>query len=162
MDKSRRNKRHSNWNRQKNNNASGNQEREKNSEKGKKKFQPSYSSNYDEELAKKSLAIHEFKSREVICPKCGQVINDVASALADKSTGQPIHFECALSEVEKNEKLEQNERIAYIGKGRFGVLYYENPSDQRHFTIKRIIEWEDKDQKSEWREEVSDLYSKVN
>ncbi|MCR4954867.1 MAG: hypothetical protein K6A43_12440 [Treponema sp.] len=162
MDRNRRNKRHSNWNKQKNNNSQNNQERERNSDKGKKKFLSTHVTNYDDDIAKKAVAIQELKAREIICPKCGQPITDVASALSDKSSDKPVHFECALSEVEKKEKLEANERIAYIGKGRFGVLSYDNPNDQRHFTIKRIIEWEDRDQKSQWREEVSDLYSKVN
>ena len=56
----------------------------------------------------------------------------------------------------------ENEKIAYIGQGRFGVLYYENMRDQRHFTIKRIIEWEDRDSKPEWRTEISEVYSKIN
>lgn len=162
MDRNRRNKRHSNWNKQKNNNSQNNQERERNSDKGKKKFLSTHVTNYDDDIAKKAVAIQELKAREIICPKCGQPITDVASALSEKSSDKPVHFECALSEVEKKEKLEANERIAYIGKGRFGVLAYDNPNDQRHFTIKRIIEWEDRDQKSQWREEVSDLYSKVN
>lgn len=162
MDRSRRNKRHSNWNKQKNNNSVNNQEREKNSDKQKKKFQFTHATNYAEEIAKKEKAIQELKSRKLNCPKCSQPITDIASALADKKTGEPIHFECAMAEVEKNEQLSANEKIAYIGKGRFGVLYYENPGDIRHFSIKRIIEWEEREQKSSWRDEVSDLYSKVN
>ena len=55
-----------------------------------------------------------------------------------------------------------NEKIAYIGQGRFGVLYFENPRDQRKFTIKKIIEWEDREKKSEWREELSGLYSQID
>ena len=162
MDRNRRNKRHSNWNKQKGNNASNNQERENLVDKGKKKFQFQHTTNYDDERAKKEKAILEIKAREVICPKCGKPVTDIASALSDKASGNPVHFECALEDVAKKEQLEPNERIAYIGKGRFGVLYYENPNDQKHFTIKRIIEWEDREQKSQWRDELSEIYSKVN
>ena len=110
---------------------------------------------------KREQAIQEFKAKEVVCPKCGQVITDLASAMADKTSGSPIHFECVMSELEKSETVGRNEKIAYIGQGRFGILYFENPRDQRHFTIKKIIDWESREQKSEWRQEMSGLYSHI-
>ena len=160
MNRNRRNKHNSNWNNQNKNNNNGNQQKNQ-----QKKFEPSrqFASHEDESVLKeKQKAIQELKNKEVICSKCGQVITEVTSALCDKATGNPVHFECALSDVEKNETLAQNEKIADIGQGRFGVISYENPRDQRHFTIKKIIEWEDRDTKSEWRKEISELYSKVN
>jgi len=110
----------------------------------------------------RSKAIQEVKGRAVICPKCGQPITDIASSLNDKASGSPVHFDCAFNEVASHEALGEGEKIAYIGQGRFGVLYYENIRDQRHFTIKKIIEWEDRDSKPEWRDEISNLYSKIN
>lgn len=159
MDKNRRNKKYSNWNNQKNNN---NQQNSKNQEP-KKNLQFNHTF-YEDEKARKERqrVIQEIKAREVICPKCGQVILDVASAMADKNTGAPVHFECVLAEIEKNESIGQNEKIAYIGQGRFGVLYYENIRDQKHFQIKKIIEWEDKERNSEWRDELSSVYSKID
>lgn len=110
---------------------------------------------------KREQAIQEFKAKEVVCPKCGQPITDMASAMADKASGSPMHFECVMSELEKSETLGRNEKICYIGQGRFGILYFENPRDQRHFTIKKIIDWESRDQKNQWREEMSGLYSQI-
>lgn len=107
-------------------------------------------------------AIDELKKREVICPMCNQPILDLPSSLADKATGNPVHFECALEKIKGSEQTGENEKIAYIGQGRFAVLSYENIRDQRHFKIKKIIEWEDRDKKSEWRDEYSSLYSKIN
>jgi len=158
MNKNRRNKKYSNWNNQNKNNNNNQPQQQKKNET------VHQFSKYEDEAAfkEKQKAIEELKNKQVICAKCGQVITEVTSALSDKSSGKPIHFECALSEVEKNESLEPNEKIAYIGQGRFGVLNYENPRDQRHFTIKKIIEWEDRDSQSEWRKEISELYSKVN
>ena len=72
-----------------------------------------------------------------------------------------MHFDCVLAQLKQNERVGENEKIAYIGQGRFAVLYYENPRDQKKFVIKKIIEWEDRDQKSEWRDELSGLYSQV-
>ena len=119
---------------------------------------------YEDSEAEKKIqqAIKEIKSREVICPKCGQPITDISSAITDKESGKPAHFDCILNQVKQTEQVGENEKIAYIGQGRFAVIYYENPRDQRHFTIKKIIEWEERDKKPEWRSELSGLYSQMN
>ena len=114
-----------------------------------------------EAQAKKEEAIQEIKARQIVCPDCGELITDIASAVADKSTGKPVHFECVMNRLNETEKVGQNEKICYIGQGRFGILYFENPRDQRHFTIKKIIEWEERDKKIDWRDEMSGLYSQV-
>ena len=152
----RRNKKRSNWNNQKTNQQGKNQGQPQN-------FQFNHTV-YENENARRERqkAIQEIKTREVICPKCGQPITELASSLTDRNSDQPIHFECALREVEAGEKLDEKEKIAYIGQGRFGLLYFENPRDQRKFTIKKIIEWEDREKKSQWREELSGLYSQVD
>ena len=162
MDK-RRNRKRSNWNGQKNNQQKNQNSNQNNSEQKQKKVFQFNQTAYENEEAKleRLKAIQELKAREVICAKCGQPITEIASSLCDKKTGAPIHFECALNEVQSGETLGENEKIAYIGQGRFGVLYYENPRDQRKFTIKKIIEWEDREKTSEWRDELSGLYSKV-
>lgn len=118
---------------------------------------------YEDSEAEKKIqqAIKEIKSREVICPKCGQPITDVSSAITDKESGKPAHFDCILNQLKQTEQVGENEKIAYIGQGRFAVIYYENPRDQRHFTIKKIIEWEERDKKPEWRSELSGLYSQI-
>ena len=163
MDK-RRNRKRSNWNGQKNNQQKNqNSNQNQNSEpKQKKVFQFNHTIYENEESRLERLkAIQEVKAREIICAKCGQPITELSSSLSDKKTGEPIHFDCALHEVEAGETLGENEKIAYIGQGRFGLLYYENPRDQRKFTIKKIIEGEDREKTSEWRDELSGLYSKV-
>ena len=114
-----------------------------------------------EAQAKKEEAIQEIKARQIVRPDCGELITDIASAVADKSTGKPVHFECVMNRLNETEKVGQNEKICYIGQGRFGILYFENPRDQRHFTIKKIIEWEERDKKIDWRDEMSGLYSQV-
>jgi hypothetical protein len=57
------------------------------------------------------------------------------------------------------EKLENNDIICYIGGGRFGVVHYNNPPDTRDFRIKRIFEWENKDNRYEWRQSISKYFS---
>ena len=88
-------------------------------------------------------------------------ITDVSSAMADKVTGNPVHFDCVLAQLKENEPVGENEKIAYIGQGRFAVLYYENPRDQKKIGIKKSIEWEKREKKAEWRDELSGLYSQV-
>ena len=158
----RRNKKRSNWNNQKNN-QQGKPQPQNNSEQKQKSFHFNHTI-YENEDSKRERqkAIQELKAREIICPMCGQPLTDIASALSGKNGGAPVHFDCALHEVESKESLGQNEKIAYIGQGRFGVLYFENPRDQRKFTIKKIIEWEDRETKNEWREELSGLYSQID
>lgn len=157
MDKNRRNKKF--WNNQKNNQNNNQKNSAQNNTNNN-----SVKKDYEDESVRleKQKAISEIKSREIICSKCGKIISDIASCMSDKASGNPIHFECALSEVEKKEQLGPNEKIAYIGQGRFGILAYENIRDQRHFTIKKIIEWDDKEKPLEWRNELSDVFSKVN
>lgn len=157
-----------NWNEQKKNNGENSfnarnfqgNSGAKNTNSSQKQFQ-FVSHENPEAVAQREQAIKELKAREIVCPKCGKIITDVASAMSDKSTGKPIHFECAMEQVSSAETLGQNEKIAYIGQGRFAVLYYENIRDQRHFHIKKIIEWEGRDSKPEWRDEMSGLFSQV-
>lgn len=114
-----------------------------------------------EDILNKEKAIRDFKEREVICPLCGKPIEDLTSALTDKSSGNPVHFDCALAAASKNEQLKENEKFTYIGQGRFAVLSFADPRDMRHFKIERIVEWEERGKVSEWRSEISGLYSQT-
>ncbi|MDR2942979.1 MAG: hypothetical protein LBV17_10350 [Treponema sp.] len=93
------------------------------------------------------------------CPWCGKPIKDITCAIADKDTGRPIHFDCVLGRVTEMVSLETNDAVCYIGGGRFGVVHYNNPPDVRDFIIKRIIEWEAKDNSSDWRTPISEYFS---
>jgi hypothetical protein len=93
------------------------------------------------------------------CPWCGKQIRDIACAISDKETGHPIHFNCVLERVTEMVSLETDDTICYIGGGRFGVVHYNNPPDVRDFTIKRIIEWEVKDNIGDWRIPISEYFS---
>lgn len=161
-----RNRHHNgNWNDQNRNNGNSNnrnnnQNNLENNNNRQKKFHFVSHENVEAQHQREE-AIKALKAREIICPKCGQPVTDVASAMTDKSSGIPMHFECAMDQVSSGEKLGQNEKIAYIGQGRFAVLYYENIRDQRHFQIKKIIEWEERDKKPEWRDEICGLFSQV-
>jgi hypothetical protein len=88
------------------------------------------------------------------------------SAIADKDTGVPVHFDCVTARITIGEKLEKGETVAYIGGGRFGIVsfgggsgYSQNKTEQGDFTIKKIIEWEAKDKRADWRSVICDHFS---
>ena len=107
-------------------------------------------------------AIKIFKTEnQSECSICSQMITDLASALAGKNGASPVHFECALKTVQEGEKLEDGDKIAYIGQGRFAVLNYPNIHDIKHWSIRKIIPWEDKDSQIRWRGQMAELYSRT-
>jgi hypothetical protein len=94
-----------------------------------------------------------------VCPICGKPIKDISSAVTEKNSGEPAHFDCIIAKIAGQETLEQGDRIAYIGGGRFGVVHFNTPQDGRNFKIKRIFEWEDKENRAEWRGNIADHFS---
>ncbi|MCL2209883.1 MAG: hypothetical protein FWC19_07160 [Treponema sp.] len=93
------------------------------------------------------------------CPWCGKQITDITTAITDKETGLPVHFDCVLERIAGMENLETNDSVCYIGGGRFGIIHYNNPPDTRDFIIKKIYEWEVKDANIEWRKPFSEYFS---
>jgi hypothetical protein len=99
------------------------------------------------------------------------------SAIADKDTGVPVHFDCVSARIAFGEKLEKGETVAYIGGGRFGIVSFggsaqgktgapqenrqerNSPQAARDFSIRKIIEWEKMDKRAEWRSLICEHYS---
>jgi hypothetical protein len=93
------------------------------------------------------------------CPICGKPIKDISSALTDKASGNPAHFDCVLGKIANTEIREKGDVISYLGGGRFGVVHYANSHDVKGFKIKKIIEWEDKENRADWRKNLADHFS---
>jgi hypothetical protein len=99
------------------------------------------------------------------CPWCGRPIRDISSAIADKDTGVPVHFDCVTARITFGEKLEKGETVAYIGGGRFGIVFTgsfnssQNRNEHRDFSIRKIIEWENKEKRAEWRSIICEHFS---
>ncbi|MDR2054134.1 MAG: hypothetical protein LBP80_12035 [Treponema sp.] len=93
------------------------------------------------------------------CPICGKPIKDVSSALTDKASGNPAHFDCVLAKIADNEIREKGDAISYLGGGRFGIVHYANPHNIKRFKIKKIIEWEDRENRADWRKAIADHFS---
>lgn len=116
--------------------------------------------NYSEKTADESVPERIILNTPT-CPICSEPITDLASALTDPNTKEPIHFDCALNIVSKKENITANDKITYIGQGHFAVVHFDNPHDLRKFTIVKTIEWETKDQQPKWRTEISDSFSQI-
>ena len=118
-----------------------------------------------------SERIKLYEGEPVECSFCGKPVTDVASALADKTTDKPVHFDCVLDYLAEHETLSAGQSISYIGQGRFAVISSKVPASVQgtsaagvpspHFVIERIIEWEPRDKKYEWRANIADAYSKI-
>ena len=164
MDKRKNRKYSNNWNNHKNFDNQNRRNQNSNHPVNKEKtFQFNHTLYQNDELEKeRQKSISEIRAREIKCGICGEVISDISSAISDKKSGNPVHFNCVLKQIEGQEQLGENEKVAYIGHGRFGVLSYENIRDQKNFKIKKIIEVEDRENKAEWRTEISEVYSKIN
>ncbi|MCL1928555.1 MAG: hypothetical protein FWG07_07170 [Treponema sp.] len=94
------------------------------------------------------------------CIRCGLPITEPYLALSDRYNGEPVHFDCVMAELTEQEKPETGDVLSYIGGGRFGIIHFNNgKGEQKNFTIKKILEWEDKEKKAKWRDAIADRYS---
>jgi hypothetical protein len=93
------------------------------------------------------------------CPWCGKPIKDITMAITDKNTGQAVHFDCIIAKIAEMERPEGGDVVTYIGGGRFGIVRFQNPQDPKSFSIKKILEWEDKENRAEWRKNIADHFS---
>jgi hypothetical protein len=75
-----------------------------------------------------------------------------------------VHFDCVTARIAGGEVLEKDEVVTYIGGGRFGIVCFDeqdssNKTGSGNFKIKKIIEWENKDKRAEWRSVICEHYS---
>lgn len=114
------------------------------------------------EIEESRNAIRAFKEHVINCEICGEPIEDIASSISNRESGNPVHFDCVIAKLNETEKPGPNEKLTYIGQGKFAVLYFPNPHDQKHFTIRKTIEWEARDaERGSWRDEMAGLFSQV-
>ena len=94
------------------------------------------------------------------CVRCGLPVTDPHSALSDKKNGKPVHFDCVMAELSEQEKPDEGDVLSYIGGGRFGIVHFNNGNNgEKNFLIKKILEWENKEQRAQWRDAIADHYS---
>lgn len=88
------------------------------------------------------------------CPLCGKPIADVSSALAEKASKAPAHFDCVLASLAEAESPGPQQRLVYLGSGCF-ALVEGNPQTPQKFTIVRKIQYEERDSKPDWRKDLN-------
>jgi hypothetical protein len=86
-------------------------------------------------------------------------VKELGAAITDKFTGIPAHFDCVMAKLAENEHLGSGDSVAYIGGGRFGIVHHSNVRDKKIVSIKKIIDWEDQNNRAEWRKSVADRFS---
>ncbi|MDR1784947.1 MAG: hypothetical protein LBR23_00550 [Spirochaetaceae bacterium] len=124
-------------------------------------FNKEISESLQQSMAENTRAIREFKRTKTLCARCGKEIENIAEALCDRKTGEPVHFDCVLSLLIEQEPLNPGERIVYIGQGKFAVAKQSDPPGKT-FNISRTIEWENETAgPAPWRKEISALFSQV-
>ena len=96
---------------------------------------------------------------EVSCTWCDKPIKDLATAICEPDTGNPVHFDCVMNSIAEKEFLEAGDTVSYIGGGRFGIINYSNFPDTKSFKIKKIFEWEVRENRSEWRIAMCEHFS---
>jgi len=93
------------------------------------------------------------------CPYCGKPIKDLSLAISDKNSDKAVHFDCIIARLSQGENLEPGDVISYLGGGRFGVVHFGPSQNSQGFTIKKIFEWENKENRAEWRQAISEQFS---
>ena len=95
------------------------------------------------------------------CSWCNKPIREISQAINDNNTGLPVHFDCVTARISENERLDKGDSVTYIGGGRFGIVNFSSPGNQKTgggFKIKKIIEWENNEKKAAWRDEIHEHF----
>jgi hypothetical protein len=87
------------------------------------------------------------------CPICGKPVSDILSAITERASSSPAHFDCVLSSLAEAEKPQANERLVYLGAGVFAVVEADQRNPQK-FQVKRKIQYEAKEARPDWRKSL--------
>jgi len=101
----------------------------------------------------------EVKLEPAACVWCEKPIGDFSTAVTDPASGQAGHFDCAVNRLRERESLETGDTVGYIGAGRFGVITFEKAGSPKTFRIKKVLQWENTETRSAWRNALSEHFS---
>jgi len=93
----------------------------------------------------------KFRFVQLNCVLCGEVIQEMSSAIAYGSFGEPAHFECVQKKLEAIENLSPDEKIVYWGAGQFAII---KSTPETSFSIVKKISVEQKDLIPDWRRDI--------
>jgi hypothetical protein len=103
----------------------------------------------------------------LVCAHCGKDISELTSAISefvlkDGIIEAPVyHFECALLRVKERERaeFEPGDVLSYMGGGRFGIIRFDKYG--KHFSVKKIIKWEQSPERAPWRKLIAEYFSRT-
>jgi len=84
------------------------------------------------------------------CSICGEIIEDVTSAMCSPTGEEPAHFDCIIKQLSEKEELKENELIVYLGSNHFAVVQKED-YNKRQINIIRTIDFHRIEEREEWR-----------
>ena len=85
------------------------------------------------------------------CTICNKPIRDVSAAINDQSNEKPAHFDCVLKSLSDKETLGKQEKVIYLGSGKFGVVKIIN---SKKFEIIKQILYENSEERIDWRKDM--------
>ena len=88
-------------------------------------------------------------------PITGDPISNAFTAIADPKSGKPANFESVINQIREQEQLEKGERLAYIGRGAFGIVKMERVNGKQQLVVRKRIQIEDTHEPKEWRKELA-------
>lgn len=99
------------------------------------------------------------KSNLPECPICNKTVRDILTAISIGDDNTPAHFDCVLKKITETEDISPNEKVCYLGGGSFGIVKFRKTSNSNRFFVRKRIQFEPKESKSDWRKRVSDQVS---
>ena len=75
---------------------------------------------------------------ECECAICKEKIKFIEESFFNKESDELLHLECVINEIRKENKITDNQKISYIGSGKF--IVFEKHNNKYNFL--RTIEWE--------------------
>ena len=92
------------------------------------------------------------------CPYCDEPVKFMNSAVFVAGFDDPIHFDCVIDKIKKDENMQPDETVNYLGKGSFGIIKKIEKSPG--FEIRKRIQIEPEHEKVQWRKEIGSRIKK--
>lgn len=80
-----------------------------------------------------------------VCAICGKPIDLISQAIGGPGKEDLSHFDCMLSSLQESERLEENQKVSYIGNGTFAVIEFSGKNQSGSFSVVRRIHSESKE-----------------
>jgi len=87
-----------------------------------------------------------------LCVICGKKIETIADAISE-GKGEYSHFSCVIDKIGKQEKINENQKVSYLGKGTFGIIETKDGK----FSILKKIDYETQESFSAMKHFVEEL-----